>query len=204
LLLCVGTEASDLVGLIMWGSAKIHRVCKSPTGAEAITISGMGDQLDNTYHILFWFWPTADPTGEILTDCFSVTSSQHKYCSAVTANLEVDFALIRARVRDGAVVMKHQLGDYMAADGLTKGTVVAQKALTQFLHTNLLGTKGVEMSKIELGVRRKLDSAYAARVIHPNNVSPEYLEKLAQHVNSEFVGVPPRSKFYGNSVFSYH
>jgi hypothetical protein len=164
----------------------------------------MGDQIDNTYHIIFWFYPTAEPRGEILTDCFSVTSSQHKYCTEVSPNLAVDFALIRARVRDGAIQMKHQLGEFMAADGLTKGTVVAQKALIHFLQTNLLGTKGVEMSKIELGITRRLNKAYAAKTLHPNNVSMEYVDKIAQYVNAEIVGNSPLpGKMYSNCVFSY-
>jgi hypothetical protein len=187
----------------MWGTAKIHRVCKSPTGAEAITISGMGDQIDNCYNIIFWFWPTADPQGEILTDAFSVTSSQYKYCTEVSPNLAVDFSLIRNRVRDGSIKMFHQLGDYMAADGLTKATTVAKKALVDFLHSNQLGVKGVEMSKIQLGLERKLNKAYQLGTIHPNNLSVGFIDKLAQFVNAEVNDVPLPGKLFANLVMSY-
>jgi hypothetical protein len=196
LLMCLGTKAEDLVGLVSYHSAKIHRVCKSPTGAEAITISGAGDQMDNCYHLVLWFYPTAETTGEILTDAYSVTSSQFKLCSEVTPNLTVDFALIRGRVRDGSTTLLHQMGEYMAADGMTKGTTVAQKVLVNFLNTNLLGAKGVEMSIIEEGVSKKLQRAFTLRKIHPNNVSARYLENLADAVNAEIVGAKSNGRHY--------
>jgi hypothetical protein len=189
------------VGTILWHTAKIHRVCKSPTGAEAITISGMGDQIDNTYNIFFWFYPDADPTGEILTDAFSVTSSQFKYCSEVTPSLAVDFAMIRSRVRDGAILMKHQLGEFMAADGLTKATTVSMKALILFLQTNRLGTHGVGMSKMEREVEKKLQKAFATKVIHPNNLTFEYIDHLALAVNAEMNNRPIPGRFYANGLF---
>jgi hypothetical protein len=189
-LLCIGTKEDSLVGLINYGSAKIHRVCKSPTGAEAIAISGLGDQVDNTYHLLWWFYPTADPTAQIFTDAFSITSTQHKYCGDVTPNLTVDVALIRARVRDGYTQLRHQLGQFMAADGLTKNTTVANKVLWEFLMTNRLGDKGVDMVKVKEGVNAKLTAAFAAKALHPHNVAPELIDKLAQCVNHALSGVP--------------
>ena len=193
-----------MVGLIFYGTSKIHRVCKSPTGAEAITISGLGDQMDTFYNIFLWFYPTADYTGEILTDAFSVTSSQFKYCSEVTPNLTVDFALIRQRVRDGMVIMKHQLGEYMAADGLTKATTVAQKVLLDFLFTNRLGTRGVEISKIEDGVRKRLEKGFMCKTLHPNNISSELLERIAQTVNAEVQGTGKSiGMFYENGQYTF-
>jgi hypothetical protein len=202
-LLTVGTDTDDLVGLISYGTAKIHRVCKSPTGAEAITITGLGDQMDTFYNIMFWFYPLADPTGEILTDAFSVTSSQFKYCSEVTPNLTVDFALIRQRTRDGLVNMKHQLGEYMAADGLTKATTVAQKVLLDFMSTGRLGTKGVNISKIEDGVRKRLEKAFACKTIHPNNLSFALLDKMANTVNAEITGGKSNGMFYENGQVTF-
>ena len=192
-LLCVGTRADSLIGLINWGSAKIHRVCKSPTGAEAITISGLGDQMDTTYHLLFWFYPEADPCGDILTDAYSVTSSQFKYCSDVSPNLTVDFALIRARVRDGNYKLIHQLGEYMAADGLTKNTNVALKVLLDFLHTNRLGDKGVGMSKIKKGVDSKIQQAFLVGKVTPENITAEYVDQIARVVNMDITGVPEKN-----------
>ncbi len=187
-LLCVGTRDNDCVGLILYGSAKIHRICKSPTGAEAITISGLGDQMDNLYHLFYWFYPTGGAQGDILTDAYSVTSTQHKYCSDVSPNLTVDIAQIRSRVRDGLTRLQHQLGEYMAADGMTKATTVANKVLVNFLETNLLGAKGVEMVRIEKGVKSKLAHAFATGKIHPNNINDDFLNKLAQGVNASLVG----------------
>ncbi len=187
-LLCVGTQDNDYVGLISYGTAKIHRICKSPTGAEAITISGLGDQMDNLYHLFYWFYPMGDAQGEILTDAFSVTSTQFKYCSDVSPNLTVDIAQIRSRVRDGLTRLKHQLGEYMAADGLTKATTVANKVLRNFLDTNILGAKGVDMVRIEREVSAKLVQAFAVGKIHPNNVSGEFVDHLAQAINCKIVG----------------
>ena len=194
-LLCIGTRDNPYVGLISFGSAKIHRVCKSPTGAEAIAISGLGDQMDNAYHLFFWFYPKGDPTGVMLTDAFSVTSTQFKYCGDVSANLTVDVALIRSRVRDGYYELVHQLGEFMAADGLTKNTTVANKVLMNFLLTNLLGAEGVDMVKITQGVKAKLAHAFAAHKIHPNNVQPEFIDKLAQAVNCDIRGVKTDGRY---------
>jgi hypothetical protein len=201
-IMCIGTATDDLVGIVNYGTSKIHRVCKSPTGAEAITITGCGDQLDNFYNLLFWFYPTANPTGEILTDSFSVTSTQYKYCSEVTPNLTVDIAMIRQRARDGLVVMKHQLGEYMAADGLTKATVQSQKALWQLIQDNRLGTKGVEVSKIEDGVRKRLEKGFLCKTLHPNNISAPLLEKMAQTVNAMLVGGKSNGQFYANGNYT--
>jgi hypothetical protein len=202
-LLTVGTNQDDLVGIISYGTAKIHRVCKSPTGAEAITLTGLGDQMDTFYNIMWWFYPRADPMGEVLTDAFSVTSSQFKYCSEVTPNLTVDFALIRQRSRDGTWNMKHQLGEYMAADGLTKATTVAQKVLIDLMTTNRLGTKGVNISKIEDGVRKRLQQAFTAKRLHPNNVSAALLDKFACTVNAEIVGGKSNGRFYENGMYAF-
>ena len=202
-LLCIGTRGENkTVGLVGYGTSKIHRICKSPTGAEVVTICGTGDQMDNMYHTLMWFYPTCDPTGEILTDSYSVTSSQFKYCSEVTPNLTVDFALVRGRVRDGNMTLTHQLGEYMAADGLTKATTAAQAALRNFLADNLLGEKGVEMSKIQRAVEKKLESAYAAKKMSLANLSAPYLEKLAQAANAESQGLTKMGKFFVNRLFS--
>jgi hypothetical protein len=201
-IMCIGTAIDDLVGIVNYGTSKIHRVCKSPTGAEAITITGTGDQMDNFYHLLFWFYPTADPTGEMLTDSFSVTSTQYKYCSEVTPNLTTDIALIRQRCRDGLVLMKHQLGEYMAADGLTKATTQSQKALMQFLRDNRLGTKGVEISKIEDGVRKRLEKGFLCKTLHPNNISHGLLNNIANTVNAMIVGGKSNGKFYENGNYT--
>ena len=194
-LLCVGTRDNPYVGLIGYGSAKIHRVCKSPTGAEAISISGLGDQMDNLYHLFFWFYPKASPCGQILTDAYSITSTQFKYCGEVTPNLTVDVALIRARVRDGNYEMVHQLGEHMAADGLTKSTTVANNVLLNFLNSNLLGAEGVDMVKISQGVKSKLAHAFATKKIHPNNLNHEFVNRLAQAVNCCVRGDPRDGRY---------
>jgi hypothetical protein len=202
-IMCIGTADDDLVGIVNYGTSKIHRVCKSPTGAEAITITGTGDQMDNYYHLMLWFYPTADPRGEILTDSFSVTSTQYKYCSEVTPNLTVDIALIRQRARDGLVLMKHQLGEYMAADGLTKATTQSQKALMQLLTDNRLGTKGVEISKIEDGVRKRLEKGFLTNAYHPNNISSQLIHNIAATVNTMIVGGKSNGRFYENGNWAY-
>ena len=202
-LMTVGTRKDTLTGLISWGSSKIHRVCKSPTGAEAITISGMGDQMDTQYHLFFWFWPGGDAQGEILTDAFSVTSSQFKYCSEVTPNLTTDYALIRGQVKDGNFLLVHQLGEYQAADGMTKNSNVALKPLWEYLQTNRLGAKGVGMSKIKKAVDAKLQSAYSAGRITRNTLSYDYLNQLARSANIEITGTPSTSPYrmeYGKFV----
>ena len=195
-LLCIGTRENDLVGLISYGSAKLNRVCKSPTGAEAVTISACGDQLDLLYHIFFWFYPNADPTGEILTDSYSVTSSQMKYCGDVSPNLLPDFALIRQRVRDGAVVMKHQLGQFMAADGMTKATNEALKPLLEFLETNRLGAEGVDMPKIAKKVESRLARAFTAGKIMPHSLDPIFIERLADAAHLEIINPEKNSKYF--------
>jgi hypothetical protein len=199
-LLCIGTEEYDLVGVIGYGTQKIHRVCKSPTGAEVVTITATGDQMDVVYHLLFWFYPTANPVGELLTDAYSVTSSQHKYCGDVSANLQVDFALVRQRVRDGLFEMKHQLGQFNAADGLTKATTVANDVLMQFLKSNRLGAKGVEMSKIEAAVSAKLTYAFERGKIHPNNLNETVINNIANAVNAQINGLNFEGKWYTRSL----
>ncbi|MAD43610.1 MAG: hypothetical protein CMH98_01275, partial [Oceanospirillaceae bacterium] len=199
-LMTIGTRNDTLTGLISWGSSKIHRVCKSPTGAEAITISGMGDQMDTQYHLFFWFYPGGDGQGEILTDAFSVTSSQFKYCSEVTPNLTTDYALIRGHVKDGNFLLKHQLGEYQAADGMTKNTQQALKPLWEYLQTNRLGAQGVGMSKIKKAVDAKLQKAYAAGKITTNTLSFTYLDNLARSANMEItgaIGTNPYRMFQG-------
>jgi hypothetical protein len=203
MLLCVGTRESNLIGLLNHSTAKIHRVCKSPTGAEAITISATGDQIDNTYNIFFWFYPTADPQGEILTDAFSVTSSQYKYCTEVTPNLAVDFALIRGRTRDGMLQMRHQLGEFMAADGMTKASNVAQSVLLKFLGDNMLGNTGVEMSKVKKGVQAKLQKAYACGKMCERNLTPKYLDNLAGAVNCEINGILWKGRCYEDNQYTF-
>jgi hypothetical protein len=159
--------------------------------------------MDNLYHLVLWFYPDADPCGEILTDAYSVTSSQFKLCSEVTPNLTVDFAMIRERVRDGNNTLVHQLGEFMAADGMTKSTTVANKVLMNFLHTNRLGTHGVEMPQIEAGVKKRLNRAYAAKNIHPNNISAPYLENLARSVHVGFTGDPGSVQYDYPTHFSF-
>ncbi|MAD43559.1 MAG: hypothetical protein CMH98_01015, partial [Oceanospirillaceae bacterium] len=198
-LLCVGTRDNDLVGLVSYGSAKLNRVCKSPTGAEAITISACGDQIDLIYHIFFWFYPQADPTAEILTDSYSVTSSQMKYCGDVSPNLLPDFALIRQRVRDGSVKMKHQLGQYMAADGMTKATNEALKPLLEFLNTNRLGAEGVDMPKVAKKVESRLARAFTAGKISRNNLTPTFLENLADAAHLEILDPRNCPNFYNDA-----
>ena len=195
-LLCIGTRENDLVGLVSYGSAKLNRVCKSPTGAEAITISACGDQIDLVYHLFFWFYPNADPTGEILTDSFSVTSSQMKYCGDVSPNLLPDFALIRQRVRDGAIKMKHQLGQFMAADGMTKNTTEALQPLLEFLRTNRLGAEGVDMPKIAKKVESRLAKAFVAGKISLNCLNSNFLDNLADAAHLEILNPNSYSGFY--------
>ena len=110
----------------------------------------------------------------------------------------VDFALIRARVRDGSVVMKHQLGEFIPADGLTKGTNQAQKALVDFLHSNRLGAEGVEVVKLDEKVENRLQAAYAAKKLHPNNLTTGFLEKLADAVHLKLVYPNKTSCFYAD------
>jgi spore germination cell wall hydrolase CwlJ-like protein len=100
------------------------------------------------------------------------------------------------------MTLTHQLGEYMAADGLTKATTAAQAALRNFLADNLLGEKGVEMSKIQRAVEKKLESAYAAKKMSLANLSAPYLEKLAQAANAESQGLTKMGKFFVNRLFS--
>jgi hypothetical protein len=76
----------------------------------------------------------------------------------------------------------------MAADGLTKATTVANKVLRNFLDTNILGAKGVDMVRIEREVSAKLVQAFAVGKIHPNNVNGEFVDHLAQAINCKIVG----------------
>jgi len=99
--------------------------------------------------------------------------------------------------------MKHQLGEYMAADGLTKATTQSQKALMQFIKDNRLGTKGVEISKIEDGVRKRLEKGFLARTLHPNNLSPALLNNIAKTVNAMIVGGKSNGRFYENGNWSF-
>ena len=186
-LLCVGTSEQDTVGLISYGSSKIHRVCKSPTGAEAVTITATGDQIDTAYHLLFWFYPTADPTGEILTDAQSVTSSQYKYCSDVSPNLTVDFALIRQRVRDGLHNLRHQFGQFQAADGLTKFTNEAVQPLMQFLKDNQLGSSGVNAEELDTHVEKRIQHNLHNNKVHPKNINTYYIKAISHACVAEIL-----------------
>jgi hypothetical protein len=99
--------------------------------------------------------------------------------------------------------MKHQLGEYMAADGLTKATTQSQKALMQLLTDNRLGTKGVEISKIEDGVRKRLEKGFLTNAYHPNNVSSKLIHNIAATVNAMIVGGKSNGRFYENGNWAY-
>ena len=96
--------------------------------------------------------------------------------------------MIRARVRDGAHVMKHQLGKFMAADGLTKATTEALNVLVAFLHSNRMGAEGVEQQLLEPKVEEKLQRAFHAGKIHPHNVHENFIDALAQACHKEVTG----------------
>ena len=98
--------------------------------------------------------------------------------------------------------MKHQLGKYMAADGLTKGTTEALTILQKFLHSNRLGTHGVETTKLDDKVATKLNQAYLAGRIHPNNISIEFIDKVAMMTHLEMVGLAGVSQ-YTNYQFPF-
>ena len=98
--------------------------------------------------------------------------------------------------------MKHQLGEFQAADGLTKYTTVANQILINFLNDNLLGTKGVEMTKLQRKVEKHLQSALNAKTIHMNNISAPLLECWADAYHAKMVGARSTGHFYKNQQFS--
>jgi len=117
-----------------WSSKKFLRVCKSPTGAEILGISGIIDEMDFMKHIVSSFYgPELEDMGSILTDSGSITTAQDKLTGKANANLHVDLALIKQRVAAKDCRLYHILGEYNAADGLTKVDMKAQQAMLRFL-----------------------------------------------------------------------
>ena len=143
-LLVIGLDTSitDSVGLIGYGSKKLNRVCKSPTGAEILTISGGMDEVDFMYPIVQTFFIMMF-TSEVLTDAYSMVSTKDKYTHDVSPNLTVDVAMIRERIRNGEFDLKHVPGVYNPSDGLTKVTDQALKVLYHFLTHYKMGRNGI-------------------------------------------------------------
>ena len=91
----------------------------------------------------------------------------------------------------------------MAADGMTKVSTQALKALMDFLHSNRLGDHGVDMVKIEKNVAGKIQKALAAKKIHPHNISTGWLDDLANAANLELTGKSKKenSFFWQNTYY---
>jgi len=161
-LLTIGGDESDRVGLIGYSSKRLLRVCKSPTGAEVLSISGAMDEVDFVKHLAQSFYgPTLHETSYMYTDSGSVTTTQDRLSGKANANLHVDIALIRQRVLHKEHRLFHILGDNNAADGLTKSTKLAQSPLLRFLETYEITQQGCQVIPQEYYVNRVIEEEKA-------------------------------------------
>ena len=88
-MLLLGTDlaVTDTQSMLGWSSKKINRVCKSPTGAEVLTVSASVDELDFAYHIAVAFYTdNLEYTSEIFTDSMSLTTTQEKYTKEINTD----------------------------------------------------------------------------------------------------------------------
>ena len=143
LLLGCDTTITDATALLAWSSKKIARVCKSPTGAEVLTVSASIDELDFAFHLAVAFYTDdLEFCSEIFTDSFSLTSTQEKYTKEINPNLQVDVAIIRQKVRNGEVRLTHIPGVSNPSDGLTKCETCAQDSLLRYFDLFTIGKDG--------------------------------------------------------------
>jgi len=150
LLLGCNTAVTDATSLLAWSSKKIARVCKSPTGAEVLTVSASIDELDFAFHIAVAFYTDdLEFCSEIFTDSFSLTSTQEKYTKEINPNLQVDVAIIRQKVRDGEVRLTHIPGVSNPSDGLTKIENCAQDSLLRYFDLFTIGKDGTKYEEFE-------------------------------------------------------
>jgi len=150
LLLATDTQITDVTALLGWSSKKIQRVCKSPTGAEVLTVSASVDEVDFAFHLAVAFYTDdLEFCSEIFTDSFSLTSTQEKYTKEINPNLQVDVAIIRQKVRNGEVRLTHIPGELNPSDGLTKSEYQAQNTLLKYFDTFRIGKGGVSYENVE-------------------------------------------------------
>jgi len=177
LLLGTHTHITDTLSLLGWSSKKIARVCKSPTGAEILTVSAAIDEVDFAYHLAIAFYTDdLEYTSEILTDSLSLTSTQDKYTKEINPNLQVDVSIIRQKVRNGDTRLTHIPGLRNPSDGLTKVEYNAQKSLLDFLDSWKIGKDGTPYENLENLFTELMDKV---------KVNPADMEKaLREYVKS--------------------
>lgn len=136
-------KGNHKVALLGWQSKKFLRVCKSPTGAEVLSISGIIDETDFVKHLVDSFYgPDVQEMSYVLTDSGSATTSQDKLTGKANANLHPDLCLIKQRVANREYRLFHILGENNPADGLTKVGKKEQMPLLKFLSTYELTEEG--------------------------------------------------------------
>ena len=168
LLLGAETHITDSVALLAWSSKKIQRVCKSPTGAEVLTVSASVDETDFAFHIAVAFYTdNLEFASEIFTDSFSLTSTQEKYTKEINPNLQVDVAIIRQKVRNGETFLTHIPGISNPSDGLTKYEYQAQDVLLKFFDSFRIGEGGTAYTDVQ---------AFLARVLKEVTIEPQDLQ----------------------------
>ena len=177
LLLGADLKVTDTQTLLGWSSKKIQRVCKSPTGAEVLTVSAAVDELDFAYHLAVAFYTDdLEYTSEIFTDSLSLTSTQEKYTKEINPNLQVDVSIIRQKVRNGDTRLLHIPGKFNPSDGLTKIEYGAQQSLLNFLEKWRIGKDGTPYENIE---------GLFSELMDRMRVKPEEMEKsLREYVKS--------------------
>ena len=150
LLLGADTQISDITAMLGWSSKKIQRVCKSPTGAEVLTVSASVDEADFAFHLAVAFYTdNLLFCSEIFTDSFSLTSTQEKFTKEINPNLQVDVAIIRQKVRNGEIRLTHIPGVANPSDGLTKSEYQAQETLLKYFDSFKIGANGTSYENIE-------------------------------------------------------
>ena len=169
LLLGTDTQITEQTALLAWSSKKLQRVCKSPTGAEVLTVSASVDEVDFAFHLAVAFYTDdLEFCSEIYTDSFSLTSTQDKYTKEINPNLQVDVAIIRQKVRNGEVRLTHIPGTSNPSDGLTKSEYVALDSLLKYLDSFQIGKGGTNYENLE---------SLFVKVVNSVKVSNSDLEK---------------------------
>ena len=159
LLLGADTSLTSRVAFLAWSSKKLQRVCKSPTGAEVLTVSASVDEVDFAFHLAIAFYTyNLEFCSEIFTDSFSLTSTQDKYTKEINPNLQVDVAIIRQKVRNGEIRLTHIPGTSNPSDGLTKIEYGAQESLLKFFDLFSIGADGTKYEAIETLLSKIVDS----------------------------------------------
>jgi len=159
LLLGTDTKVSTRTALLGWSSKKLQRVCKSPTGAEVLTVSASVDEADFAFHLAVAFYTdNLEFCSEIFTDSFSLTSTQEKYTKEINPNLQVDVAIIRQKVRNGEITLTHIPGIHNPSDGLTKVGYQAMESLLKYFQCFNIGENGTQFEKIDSLLAKVLEN----------------------------------------------